>query len=87
MGDTGLEPVTSALSNRPGAPTTTTYAAESACLLGFSGASDFGAPHCPASFVGRMWEDLWDSGPPQRALLRQRCPQTGASCASCTLSA
>ena len=67
MGDTGLEPVTSALSIRPAAQTTTTYAAESACLLGFPATSDVAAPYCPASFVGSMWEVLWGNLPGRSA--------------------
>jgi site-specific DNA recombinase len=61
VGDTGLEPVTSALSIRPAAQTTTTYAAEPACLLGFPATSEVAAPCCPASFVGSTWEVLWES--------------------------
>jgi hypothetical protein len=74
MGDTGLEPVTSALSNRPVAQATMTYTAESACLLVFPATSDFAAPRCPVSFVGRMWEDSWEARSPNKGAHRHPRP-------------
>jgi hypothetical protein len=62
MGDTGLEPVTSALSIRSRTQTTRRYVAEPQYSCGFQPPADPRRADSPSSFVGRMWAGLWANG-------------------------
>src|ERR1700728_2710460 len=63
MGDTGLEPVTSALSSQPNARTTTVYAPDSQCFQGFSASDCTSMSCCSPLFVGILWEVVWEPTP------------------------
>jgi hypothetical protein len=61
MGDTGLEPVTSALSIRPDDSAMSVYASDGPCLQGFGVSGRYLISRCSASFVGSLWEGAWEA--------------------------
>ena len=75
VGDTGLEPVTSALSIRARVPTTSSYVAKPQCLPGFQAACCASVPGSSSLFVGRMWEELWET---ERILRAASCARLGS---------
>jgi len=56
MGDTGLEPVTSALSIRSGPQPTSAYAPKRQCFQAFASSGCASMAGCSSLFVGSVWE-------------------------------
>ena len=74
MGDAGLEPATSALSNRSGEQTTPANAPERPCLLGFQATTSASVGRCPSSFVGRVWEAVRGDRPQKKSWVNYTAP-------------